>query len=78
MKLIRLIFIMPIKLYQFLISPILGKNCRHIPSCSEYTLEAIKEYNIIKGIFLGLKRICTCHPWAEAKFDPVKKKYITK
>lgn len=77
MKFIRLIFILPIKFYQFLISPIIGKNCRHIPSCSEYTTDAIKEYGILKGIFLGLKRICRCHPWAEAKFDPVTKKSFT-
>ena len=73
MKLIKMLFILPIKIYQFLISPILGNNCRHIPTCSAYTIEAIKEYNIIKGCFLGLKRIGKCHPWVKPKFDPVKK-----
>lgn len=74
MKLLKTLFILPIKMYQFLISPILGNNCRHIPTCSSYTIEAIKEHNIIKGLFLGLKRIASCHPWATPKFDPVKKK----
>jgi putative membrane protein insertion efficiency factor len=70
----RVLFLIPVKLYQWLISPLLGNNCRHIPSCSEYTFEAIQEHGAIKGIGLGVKRICKCHPWAEAKFDPVPKK----
>ena len=65
-----------IKLYQWLISPLLGNNCRHIPSCSEYTLETIKKNGAIKGVALGAKRISKCHPWTEAKFDPVPKKII--
>ena len=45
-----------------------------IPSCSEYTLEAIKSHGTVRGIGLGAKRISKCHPWSEAKFDPVPKK----
>jgi len=71
MRYILLIFI---KLYQWLISPLLGNNCRHIPSCSEYTSEAIKSHGVVRGIGLGAKRIGKCHPWSEAKFDPVPKK----
>ena len=69
----RAIFLIPIKLYQWFVSPLIGKNCRHIPSCSEYTFEAIKEHGAFNGIVLGAKRICSCHPWTEAKFDPVPK-----
>ncbi len=71
MRYILLIFI---KGYQWLISPLLGNNCRHIPSCSDYTSEAIKSHGAIRGIGLGAKRISKCHPWSEAKFDPVPKK----
>ena len=63
-----------IKMYQWLISPILGNNCRHIPTCSEYTFEAIKSHGAIKGVALGAKRIIKCHPWTEASYDPVPKK----
>jgi len=71
MRYILLIFI---KAYQWLISPLLGNNCRHIPSCSEYTFEAIKSHGAVRGIGLGAKRISKCHPWSEAKFAPEPKK----
>ena len=70
----RYILLILIKGYQWLISPLLGNNCRHIPSCSEYTSEAIKSHGAVRGIGLGAKRISKCHPWSEAKFDPVPKK----
>ena len=70
----RYILLFFIKSYQWLVSPLLGNNCRHIPSCSDYTSEAIKSHGAIRGIGLGAKRISKCHPWSEAKFDPVPKK----
>ena len=70
----KYILLILIKGYQRLISPLLGNNCRHIPSCSEYTLEAIKSHGTVRGIGLGAKRISKCPPWSEAKFDPVPKK----
>lgn len=70
----RAFFLIPIRLYQWLISPLLGNNCRHIPSCSEYTIEAIHEHGAIKGVGMGARRISKCHPWTEASFDPVPKK----
>jgi putative membrane protein insertion efficiency factor len=63
--------ILPIKLYQILISPLLGNNCRFIPTCSNYTIEAINKFGIFKGINLGIKRIKKCHPWGESGYDPV-------
>lgn len=68
------IFIFPIRLYQWFISPLLGKNCRHIPSCSNYTIQAIEEWGIFKGFLLGIKRISKCHPWGTHGLDPVPKK----
>ena len=68
------IFIFPIRVYQKLISPLLGPTCRFQPSCSHYMIEAINEWGIFKGIFLGLKRIGRCHPWGGFGPDPVPKK----
>ena len=52
-----------IRFYQVAISPWLGKNCRYQPTCSQYMLEALKVYGLYKGVFLGIKRILSCHPW---------------
>jgi putative membrane protein insertion efficiency factor len=71
---LRKIFIFPIRIYQVMISPYLGTHCRHTPSCSHYTVEAIQEWGVIKGIWLGMKRIARCHPWGTHGYDPVPKK----
>lgn len=63
-----------IKIYQKLISPILGKNCRFIPTCSVYTYNAIEIHGVIKGIYLGVRRILKCHPFNEGGYDPVPPK----
>lgn len=60
-----------IRLYQYTISPFLGHNCRFVPSCSEYTAEALKKYGVFKGLWLGLKRLGRCHPWHPGGHDPV-------
>ena len=70
------ILIKLIKGYKFLISPLFGHSCRYLPTCSEYTIEALKEYGLIKGLFKSLKRILSCHPikflGGGEGFDPVK------
>ena len=63
-----------IRFYQIFISPILGQHCRFYPSCSQYTLEAIKEWGFIKGTYLGIKRLSRCHPLNPGGYDPVPKK----
>ncbi|MEC8702766.1 MAG: membrane protein insertion efficiency factor YidD [Bacteroidota bacterium] len=68
---IRKLFTLPIILYQRLLSPILPSSCRFTPTCSEYTKQAIIKYGIIKGTFLGIKRISKCHPWGKSGYDPV-------
>ena len=70
-KFLNFIFIIPIKLYQILLSPLLGQSCRYHPTCSQYTIEAIEKYGPIKGIWLGTKRIARCHPWGGSGHDPV-------
>ena len=59
--------------YQSFISPILGSNCRYSPSCSNYAIESLKTYGILKGTYFSLKRILSCHPLGKFGYDPVKK-----
>ena len=65
------IFIVPIKLYQICISSWLPGSCRYSPSCSQYTVIAINKYGIIRGLYLGVKRVLRCHPWGNSGYDPV-------
>jgi len=65
------IFLVIIKLYQWLLSPMLGASCRYNPTCSQYGVEAIKKYGPFKGGWLTLKRIGRCHPWGGHGHDPV-------
>ena len=77
MKTITKILIKIIKGYKFLISPLFGYSCRYFPTCSEYSIEALKNYGFFKGIYLSLKRILSCHPikflGGGEGFDPVDK-----
>ena len=78
MNIFSKIIIKIIKFYQYIISPYLGNNCRYIPTCSEYFIDSLKEFGFLKGSFLGLKRILSCHPikilGGGEGLDPVKKK----
>ena len=67
-----------IKAYKYIISPLIGPSCRYLPTCSEYSIEALKTYGFIKGFSLSLKRIMSCHPWGNSGFDPVKKEIKSK
>lgn len=60
-----------IRCYKYAISPLLGQNCRFIPSCSDYSAQAIEKHGAFKGSALALKRILRCHPWNPGGFDPV-------
>lgn len=71
---IKKIFILPIRFYQMAISPLLGPKCRFQPTCSHYMVDAIEEWGVFKGIWLGMKRIGRCHPWGGHGYDPVPKK----
>lgn len=70
-KLIGLLLILPVRIYQITLSPYLGQNCRHVPTCSQYTIEAIKIWGPLKGLKLALNRIRKCHPWGTSGYDPV-------
>ena len=78
MKIFSYLLIKIIKIYQLIISPYFGKNCRYLPTCSEYFIDCLNEHGIIKGTVIGIKRIISCHPikflGGGEGFDPVKKK----
>jgi putative membrane protein insertion efficiency factor len=67
----RFLLIGLIALYRWTISPLLGVNCRHLPSCSDYAQEAINKNGAWKGGWLTLARMCRCHPWGSHGYDPV-------
>ena len=70
-KLLSFLLVIPIKLYQILISPILGPKCRYHPTCSQYSIEAINKHGPFKGTWLAIKRISSCHAWGGSGHDPV-------
>jgi len=70
-QLISFPFILLIKFYQWVISPIIGPKCRFTPTCSQYGIDAIKKYGPFKGIWLTMKRVSKCHPWGGHGHDPV-------
>ena len=73
MSVFKIFFINLIKLYQFTISPLLGTNCRFVPSCSNYAIQSIKEKGVVKGISLSIRRVLKCHPFGGSGYDPVNK-----
>jgi len=65
------IIVFLIRIYQLSISPFLGSNCRYQPTCSQYSVDAVNKYGPLKGGWLALKRISSCHPWGGHGHDPV-------
>ena len=78
MNIFTSILIKFIKGYRFLISPLFGHSCRYLPTCSEYSIDALKAFGFFKGLFVSIKRILSCHPikflGGGEGFDPVNKK----
>ncbi|MBI4645573.1 MAG: membrane protein insertion efficiency factor YidD [Bacteroidia bacterium] len=64
-------FILLIRIYQYSISPLLPMSCRYVPSCSAYSIEALKKHGLFKGGYYSLLRILSCHPWGGHGYDPV-------
>ena len=67
----RQLLLLPIRLYQYVISPMMASHCRHHPTCSQYAIEAIQHHGALKGSYLAGSRLLRCHPWAEGGYDPV-------
>lgn len=74
LKIVGLPFILLVRIYQWIISPIFPQSCRYTPTCSAYMIEAIQVWGPLKGLYLGIKRIASCHPWGGSGHDPVPKK----
>ena len=72
---IKKILIKTIRLYQLILSPLLGSNCRFEPTCSQYFIEAVEINGALKGSVIGIKRLLKCHPWHPGGFDPVCKNH---
>ncbi len=73
-RIVKLMAVLPIRFYKFFISPFFPAACRFTPTCSEYAVDAVKTYGVIKGGFLGVKRILRCHPFGKQEYDPVPQK----
>ncbi|WP_395504438.1 membrane protein insertion efficiency factor YidD [Ectopseudomonas hydrolytica] len=60
-----------VRLYQYLISPLIGPRCRFHLSCSHYAIEALEKHGLLRGLWLSLRRLLRCHPWHPGGYDPV-------
>ena len=67
-------FVLVVRFYQVAISPYTPSSCRYDPTCSQYTIEALRKRGLITGLWLSLKRIFNCHPWGGSGYDPVPNK----
>ena len=67
----RRLLVIPIRIYQYAISPMMASHCRHYPTCSAYAITALETHGAVKGLFLTLKRLLRCHPWSPGGYDPV-------
>jgi putative membrane protein insertion efficiency factor len=67
----RKLIVLPVRVYQYAISPLMASHCRYYPTCSNYAIEAINAHGALKGLYLAIKRLLRCHPWAKEGYDPV-------
>jgi uncharacterized protein len=77
-RLARAAAVLPIKLYQWLISPMVGQRCKYYPSCSEYAVQAIGRFGILRGLVLAGWRLLRCNPWSRGGLDPVENQRLFK
>lgn len=71
LRVLNAIFLLLIRAYQYVLSPLLPNSCRFVPTCSQYGVEALKKHGPFRGGWLTLKRISRCHPWGGSGYDPV-------
>jgi len=70
-KLLSGFFILLVKVYQYTLSPYIGRQCRYTPTCSNYSIEAFRKHGPFKGLYLTIKRVISCNPWGGHGYDPV-------
>jgi uncharacterized protein len=73
---LRAVVIAPIRAYQRAISPVLPRRCKYYPSCSEYAVQAIRSYGILRGVVLAAWRLLRCNPWSHGGLDPVEEQTL--
>jgi uncharacterized protein len=78
MRLLRRLFVLPIRVYQLLASPLLGPRCKYYPSCSEYAAQAVERYGILRGLVLAGWRLLRCNPWSLGGVDRVEDQRLFK
>jgi putative membrane protein insertion efficiency factor len=74
----RAVFVFPIRAYQRLVSPLLGEHCKYYPSCSEYAVQAVQRFGILRGLVLAGWRLLRCNPWSNGGYDPVEEQRLFK
>ncbi|HET8978936.1 MAG TPA: membrane protein insertion efficiency factor YidD [Solirubrobacteraceae bacterium] len=75
---VRRVFVLPIRAYQLLLSPMVGERCKYYPSCSEYAVQAVTRFGILRGLVLAGWRLLRCNPWSHGGFDPVEEQRLFK
>ena len=75
---LRWLAVLPIRLWQLLVSPLLGERCKYYPSCSEYAAQAIQRFGILRELVLAGWRLLRCNPWSHGGFDPVEDQRLFK
>ncbi len=78
MKVARRLAVLPLRAYQALLSPALGQRCKYYPSCSEYAVQAIMRFGILRGLVLAAWRLLRCNPFSHGGFDPVEHQRLFK
>ena len=74
LKILGWLFLLPVYFYKYAISPLTPASCRHVPTCSQYAIEAVKIHGPFKGFLLAVRRLSKCHPWGTHGYDPVPEK----
>jgi len=77
-RVLEFIVLLPIYFYRYAISPLKSPSCRYTPTCSEYAVQAVKKHGPLKGLWLAIRRILSCHPWGGSGYDPVPEKFSFK
>ena len=76
MRALRAVYLAPVRVYQRLLSPVLGERCKYHPSCSRYAVQAVESHGVLRGTVLALWRVLRCNPWSKGGLDPVEEQTL--